>query len=496
MFKASQVLGERYSTAPLSELWQAVTDNYSVDENAYLEELLQLHTDDEQRMQDLNKKTEALITRVREKAKGGDGVDAFLQQYSLGTQEGIVLMCLAEALLRIPDSATADALIRDRLGLGEWQDFKRKSESLLVNTGTFGLNFANRVINPGGRVDEQPISHFRRIIRRLGLPVVRKATYQAMRLMGAQFVLGRTIEEALKNSREKRDEGYTHSYDMLGEAALTSADAERYRQAYVDSINRVAAENFNNPDVARPTISIKLSALHPRYEVDNRKRVLTELADTLTELIALAKKADVGVTIDAEEMDRLELSLELFEKVYRSGVCKDWPRFGLVVQAYSKRALPTLCWVNALARECGDEIPIRLVKGAYWDTEIKHSQQMGLSGYPVYTRKASTDVSFMACARYLLSDHTDGHIFPQFATHNAHTICAVQQMGNGRRYEFQRLHGMGKDLYDQVQKEAKRRSVRIYAPVGAHQDLLPHLVRRLLEDGANSSIVHKLLDPN
>ncbi|MCO4321905.1 bifunctional proline dehydrogenase/L-glutamate gamma-semialdehyde dehydrogenase PutA [Aliidiomarina quisquiliarum] len=495
MFKASQVLGERYSSAKLSELWQAITDNYSVDENTYLEELLQLHTDDEQRMQELNSKTEALITKVRDKTKGGDGVDAFLQQYSLGTQEGIVLMCLAEALLRIPDSSTADALIRDRLGLGEWQDFKGKSESLLVNTGTFGLNFANRIINPAGRIDKEPITYFRRLLRRLGLPVVRKATYQAMRLMGAQFVLGRTIEEALKNSRDKRDQGYTHSYDMLGEAALTAEDAERYRLAYVDSINRVAAENFNNPKVARPTISIKLSALHPRYEVANRDRVLTELAGTLTELITLAKNADVGVTIDAEEMDRLELSLELFEKVYRSGVCKDWPRFGLVIQAYSKRALPALCWINALAKECGDEIPVRLVKGAYWDTEIKHSQQMGLTGYPVFTRKASTDVSFVACARYLLSDHTKGHIFPQFATHNAHTICAIQQMGNGRKYEFQRLHGMGKDLYDQVIKEDQGRSVRIYAPVGAHKDLLPYLVRRLLENGANSSFVHKLLDP-
>lgn len=495
MFKASQVLGERYSSAKLGELWQAITDNYSVDENTYLEELLQLHTDDEQRMQELNSKTEALITKVRDKTKGGDGVDAFLQQYSLGTQEGIVLMCLAEALLRIPDSSTADALIRDRLGLGEWQDFKGKSESLLVNTGTFGLNFANRIINPAGRIDKEPITYFRRLLRRLGLPVVRKATYQAMRLMGAQFVLGRTIEEALKNSRDKRDQGYTHSYDMLGEAALTAEDAERYRLAYVDSINRVAAENFNNPKVARPTISIKLSALHPRYEVANRDRVLTELAGTLTELITLAKNADVGVTIDAEEMDRLELSLELFEKVYRSGVCKDWPRFGLVIQAYSKRALPALCWINALAKECGDEIPVRLVKGAYWDTEIKHSQQMGLTGYPVFTRKASTDVSFVACARYLLSDHTKGHIFPQFATHNAHTICAIQQMGNGRKYEFQRLHGMGKDLYDQVIKEDQGRSVRIYAPVGAHKDLLPYLVRRLLENGANSSFVHKLLDP-
>ncbi|WP_113908085.1 bifunctional proline dehydrogenase/L-glutamate gamma-semialdehyde dehydrogenase PutA [Aliidiomarina celeris] len=495
MFKASQVLTQRYEPAQLSELWQAISNNYIVDENAYLEELIKLVDSDPERMSVLNKNAEGLVSRVREQAKGGEAVDAFLQQYSLNTQEGIVLMCLAEALLRIPDGATADALIRDRLGLGAWRDYKRKSESLLVNTGTFALNFANNVINPAGRIELEPVSYFRRMVRRLGLPVVRQATYQAMKMMGKQFVLGRTIEEALKNSRDKRDQGYTHSYDMLGEAALTAHDADRFRQAYVNSINRVAAEKFNNPDVVRPTISIKLSALHPRYEVANRDRVLTELATTLTELITLAKNADVGVTIDAEEVDRLELSLELFEKVYRSGVCKGWPRFGLVVQAYSKRALPTLCWLTALAKECGDEIPVRLVKGAYWDTEIKLSQQLGLTGYPVFTRKASTDVSYMACARFLLSEHTEGLIYPQFATHNAHTICAIQQMGGSRRYEFQRLHGMGKELYDQVLREDKGRSVRIYAPVGAHKDLLPYLVRRLLENGANSSFVHKLLDP-
>ncbi|MCC5855994.1 MAG: bifunctional proline dehydrogenase/L-glutamate gamma-semialdehyde dehydrogenase PutA [Idiomarina sp.] len=496
MFKASQVLDQRHEPAQLTQLWQAITDNYSVDENAYLEELLKLVPQEDDGIQALNQSAEGLIERVREKAKGGDGVDAFLQQYSLDTKEGIVLMCLAEALLRIPDGATADALIRDKLGLGAWKDYKQKSESLLVNTGTFALNLANGVINPGGRTDLEPISYFRRMVRRLGLPVVRQATYKAMELMGTQFVLGRTIEEALKNSRDKRAQGYTHAYDMLGEAALTTEDADRFRQAYVDSINKVAAEKFNNPEVPRPTISIKLSALHPRYEVANRHRVLTQLATTLTELITLAKHADVGVTIDAEEMDRLELSLELFEKVYRSGVCKDWPRFGLVVQAYSKRALPVLCWLNALAKECGDEIPVRLVKGAYWDTEIKHAQQLGLDGYPVFTRKASTDVSYMACSRYLLSDDTAGHLFPQFATHNAHTICAIQQLAGSRRYEFQRLHGMGKELYDQVIREEPGRSVRIYAPVGAHKDLLPYLVRRLLENGANSSFVHKLLDPS
>src|SRR5690554_2813035 len=494
MFKASEVLAAQYTGADLGRLQQAITANYSVDEDAYLRELLPLVPQEKATLDSVTEAATQLVQQVRDRADNS-GIDAFLQEYSLDTKEGIILMCLAEALLRIPDKETADALIQDRLSGGDWQKHMGQSTSWLVNSGTWGLALTNSIINPHGQPMETPRGTFKRLVRRLSLPVVRKATYAAMRIMGAQFVLGRTIEEALKNSVANRDKGYTHSYDMLGEAALTMADARRYHADYMNSIAKIGATEFNNPKVSRPTISIKLSALHPRYEVANRDRVLTELADTLTELIALAKKADVGVTIDAEEMDRLELSLELFEKVYRSGVCKDWPRFGLVVQAYSKRALPTLCWVNALARECGDEIPIRLVKGAYWDTEIKHSQQMGLSGYPVYTRKASTDVSFVACARYMLSANTEGNIFPQFATHNAHTICAIQQMGDGRRYEFQRLHGMGKDLYDQVLKEDKGRSVRIYAPVGAHKDLLPYLVRRLLENGANSSFVHKLLDP-
>ncbi|WP_194757222.1 bifunctional proline dehydrogenase/L-glutamate gamma-semialdehyde dehydrogenase PutA [Aliidiomarina indica] len=495
MFKASQVLSQHNQPQQLKALRQAITDNYSVDENAYLEELIALVQDDDQTVQSLTQAAHDLVHDVREETQGGDGVDAFLQQYSLDTEEGIILMCLAEALLRIPDSFTADALIQDKLGKGAWNDYMKKSESILVNTGTWGLNLATKVVNPHGRKKDEPVNRFRRLIKRLGEPVVRTATYQAMKLMGKQFVLGRTIEEALKNSRKNREIGYTHSYDMLGEAALTSKDAARYKQAYVNSIQRVAAEEFNNPDVPRPTISIKLSALHPRYELANKERVLTELASTLTDLIKLAKDANVGVSIDAEEMDRLELSLDLFEKVYRSGVCKDWPYFGLVVQAYSKRALPVLMWINTLAQECGDEIPVRLVKGAYWDTEIKHCQQLGLPGYPVFTRKASTDVSYMACARYLLTDATRGNIYPQFATHNAQTIVTVQHLAGDRKYEFQRLHGMGKDLYDAFLAKNPGKTVRIYAPVGAHKELLPYLVRRLLENGANSSFVHKLLDP-
>ena len=496
MFKASKVLEARYQASQLDELWKAISDNYIVDEDSYLKELIELIPSDQETIDRQTDQARDLVTQVRKDAGRGESVDAFLQQYSLDTQEGIVLMCLAEALLRIPDGATADALIRDKLSGGAWKNYMKKSESLLVNSGTWALNLTNEVINPKGTDEDTPVSRFRRLVKRIGEPMVRRATYHAMELMGKQFVLGRTIEEALKNSRKNRELGYTHAYDMLGEAALTMKDAKRYHTAYVDSITKVAKEKFNNEEeVPRPTISIKLSALHPRYEAANHSRVMDELATDLLELIKLAQQANVGVTIDAEEMDRLELSLELFERVYRTGVCKDWPRFGLVVQAYSTRALPVLCWLNALSKEVGDEIPIRLVKGAYWDTEIKQSQQLGLAGYPVFTRKASTDISYLACARYMLSDDTNGHLYPQFATHNAQTIVAIQDMAGDRRYEFQRLHGMGKDLYNTVLKNDHERTVRIYAPVGAHKDLLPYLVRRLLENGANSSFVHKLLDP-
>ncbi|WP_258240684.1 bifunctional proline dehydrogenase/L-glutamate gamma-semialdehyde dehydrogenase PutA [Pseudidiomarina homiensis] len=495
MFKASEVLQAQYTGADLGTLQRAITDNYLVDEDAYLQELMQLVPNDDSTLDQVTERTAKLVNTVRDRADGG-GVDAFLQEYSLDTQEGIILMCLAEALLRIPDAYTADALIQDRLSGGDWQKHMGESASWLVNSGTWGLALTNSVINPTGQPMATPRGVFRRLTRRLGMPIVRKATYAAMRIMGKQFVLGRTIQEALKNSRANRDKGYTHAYDMLGEAALTMADARRYHADYVNSINVVAQENFNNPKAPRPTISIKLSALHPRYESANHERVLTELAQSLTELVKLAKEADVGVTIDAEEADRHELSLELFEKVYRSGVCKGWPRFGLVVQAYSKRALPTLVWLTALAKECGDEIPVRLVKGAYWDTEIKLCQVNGLTGYPVFTRKANTDVSYLACARYLLCEQTDGAIYPQFATHNAQTVIAIRQMNEAtqRRIEFQRLHGMGDDLYDTLLQEDENTTVRIYAPVGAHKDLLPYLVRRLLENGANTSFVHKLVD--
>ncbi|GAA3546448.1 bifunctional proline dehydrogenase/L-glutamate gamma-semialdehyde dehydrogenase PutA [Zobellella aerophila] len=495
MFTAATVFAPGYAPKDLQALRRDITHNYIVDENAYLASLLEQVPATGQDLAQLNAKARRLVAKVREESGGGDGIDAFLQQYSLDTQEGIILMCLAEALLRIPDSHTADELIKDKLSGADWAKHFRQSDSTLVNASTWGLMLTGKIVRMDKKLDGNPANVLNRMINRLGEPMVRSAMYAAMKIMGKQFVLGRDIKEALKASRKSRELGYTHSYDMLGEAAMTAKDAEKYRGDYANAIDTVGAEQLNNPKVPRPSISIKLSALHPRYEEANRERVLNELHGTVLGLLEQARKLDVFITIDAEEMDRLELSLDLFESLYRSDVNNGWGGLGLVIQAYSKRALPVLCWLTALSRSQGDEIPVRLVKGAYWDSEIKHCQQGGIDGYPVYTRKAGTDVSYLACARYLLSDATKGAIYPQFATHNAHTVVSVMAMAGERNFEFQRLHGMGEELYNAVLNENPGLVCRIYAPVGAHKDLLPYLVRRLLENGANTSFVHKLVDP-
>ncbi|MCY7294278.1 bifunctional proline dehydrogenase/L-glutamate gamma-semialdehyde dehydrogenase PutA [Alteromonas sp. a30] len=494
MFRASELKSNAYTLPSLSELRQIITNNYIVDENEYLNELLTLVDEDETELLKLRQDAINLINRVREETNGGDSIDKFLQEYSLDTQEGIVLMCLAEALLRIPDAATADALIKDKLSSANWKAHLKRSGSMLVNASTWGLLLTGKILQTNTPKDQ--LNALDKLVNRLGEPVVRKAMYAAMQIMGKQFVLGRSIEEALKHSRSQRTKGYTHSYDMLGEAALTNHDAQRYFDAYASAIKSIGAESIAETHPALPTISIKLSALHPRYEVANEDRVLTELYQRVVALVELARDLNVAISVDAEEMNRLELSLSLFEKVYQSPQSKGWGGLGLVVQAYSKRALPVLMWINQLANAQGDAIPVRLVKGAYWDSEIKWSQEMGIASYPVYTRKASTDVSYLACAHFLLSDHTKGNIFPQFATHNAHTLLCIKRIAGDREMEFQRLHGMGEELYDTVLSNSPNMNVRIYAPVGAHKDLLPYLVRRLLENGANSSFVHKLVDPN
>ncbi|MFV7771395.1 bifunctional proline dehydrogenase/L-glutamate gamma-semialdehyde dehydrogenase PutA [Shewanella marisflavi] len=497
MFKASEVLTGRYDSATLDELFQAITNNYIVDEEQYLSELIKLVPSSDDEIQRITKRAHDLVHKVRQYDKKGlmVGIDAFLQQYSLETQEGIILMCLAEALLRIPDAATADALIEDKLSGAKWDEHLSKSDSTLVNASTWGLMLTGKIITLDKSIDGKPSSLLNRLVNRLGEPVIRQAMLAAMKIMGKQFVLGRTVQEALKNSTDKRKLGYTHSYDMLGEAALTMKDAQKYFEDYSSAIAALGAQQYDESEAPRPTISIKLSALHPRYEVANEDRTMTELYDTLVKLVSQARSLNVGVSIDAEEVDRLELSLKLFQKLYNSDTAKGWGLLGIVVQAYSKRALPVLCWLTRLAKDQGDEIPVRLVKGAYWDSELKWAQVAGEGGYPLFTRKAGTDVSYLACARYLLSDATRGAIYPQFASHNAQTVAAITDMAGDRLYEFQRLHGMGEELYDTLLAESGVSTVRIYAPVGAHKDLLPYLVRRLLENGANTSFVHKLVDP-
>ncbi|MEQ5820871.1 bifunctional proline dehydrogenase/L-glutamate gamma-semialdehyde dehydrogenase PutA [Halomonas sp. SCS19] len=499
MLNANNMLDNSTWQQDLDTLFARISDHYVVEEDAFVSELIKLIDGKDEHIERVADKTASLVREVREMDTAVDTIDELLQQYSLDTHEGLMLMCLAEAMLRIPDKATADALIEDRLGPADWKAHLGKSESWMVNASTWGLLMTGRVVSLDKPKDGKPSGFINKMVNRMGEPVIRRAMVEAMKVMGKQFVLGRDIDEALKRSKPLFDKGYTYSYDMLGEAARTRRDADRYFDDYATAIRQVGKTSRNLGDrTPAPSISIKLSALHPRYEFGRREQVLEELVGSVKELAKLARDNDVAVTIDAEEVDRLELSLEVFRAVYESDICRGWGHFGLVVQAYSKRALPVLHYLNRLADFQGDEIPLRLVKGAYWDTEIKESQQLGVDGYPVFTRKASTDVAYLACARFLLSDATKGRIFPQFATHNAHTITTILEQANhtSRAFEFQRLHGMGEALYDAALKRAPEGTYcRIYAPVGAHKDLLPYLVRRLLENGANSSFVHQLVDP-
>ncbi|MCX2523565.1 bifunctional proline dehydrogenase/L-glutamate gamma-semialdehyde dehydrogenase PutA [Larsenimonas rhizosphaerae] len=499
MLSTDQMLDAATWQHPLNHLFKQISDHYIVDEDAYVEALIKLIYTDDRDLKRVGDQAATLVREVRAMDTSVDSIDELLQQYSLDTQEGVLLMCLAEALLRVPDPATADALIDDKLGVADWKSHLGKSESWFVNASTWGLLTTGNVLKMDKPKDGRPATFINRMVNRMGEPVIRQAMMQAMKVMGRQFVLGRDVNEALKRSKPLFNKGYTYSYDMLGEAALTRKDAKRYFDDYARAIEAVGGAVKKLGDTTpSPSVSIKLSALHPRYEFARRTQVLEELSATVRELVEMARERDVALTIDAEEVDRLELSLEVFRAVYSHAVCKGWGKFGLVVQAYSSRALPVLQWMNRLADEQGDEIPIRLVKGAYWDTEIKESQQIGVQAYPVFTRKACSDISYLACAKFLLSENTDGRIFPQFATHNAHTISAVLDLAGKRNrpFEFQRLHGMGEALYDAALKRAPKGTYcRIYAPVGAHKDLLPYLVRRLLENGANSSFVHQLVDP-
>ena len=441
----------------------------------------------------IGERARGIVAAVRRDRLGKGGIDAFLHEYALSSPEGVALLCLAEALLRIPDAETVDRLIRDKIGSADWESHLGRSESMFINASTWALMLTGRLLHTVSPAPDLR-TVLRRFVARSSEPVLRQAVTAAMHIIGRQFVMGRTIGEALERARGAEQQGYRHSYDMLGEAAHTAADAARYAAAYDDAIAAIGHSWGGRIIAEAPGISIKLSALHPRYEMAQRARVLSEVSLILLELSRHARGAGIGLTIDAEEADRLDLSLDLFEALALSPDLADWDGLGLAVQAYQKRALPVIEWLADLARRSGRRLMVRLVKGAYWDSEIKRTQELGLDGYPVYTRKVATDVSYLACARRLLAF---GPIFyPQFATHNAHTVAALLEFAGERRdYEFQRLHGIGEALYEQiVGAERLDRPCRVYAPVGSHEDLLPYLVRRLLENGANTSFVNRLVD--
>ncbi|WP_353199204.1 L-glutamate gamma-semialdehyde dehydrogenase [Sandarakinorhabdus sp.] len=423
-------------------------------------------------------------------AQGSGWVNRFLHQYRLNTAEGVALLSLAEAFLRVPDAATADLLIRDKLGTPDWSGHLGDSDSALVNSATWGLVITRAVVGEDGRA-----SVLRRLIARAGEPFVRQGVGAAMRLMGQVFVMGRSIEEALDRAADKDNRGFTASFDMLGEAARTAEDGTRYFASYLNAIQAVGRDaKTNDPITQRHSISVKLSALHPRYETAHAATCVPALIAMLQQLADAAASAGIGLTVDAEEQERLTMSLDIIAAVARQPR-PGWGGFGLAVQAYGKRARAVIAWAGALAEETGTQLTVRLVKGAYWDSEIKRTQENGLADYPLFTRKAATDVSYLACARDMLAD---ARLYPAFATHNALTVATILEWASqsGRRdFEFQRLHGMGEGLFERlVQSDGWR--CRTYAPVGGHRDLLAYLVRRLLENGANSSFVHQLADEN
>ncbi|GAA0255723.1 bifunctional proline dehydrogenase/L-glutamate gamma-semialdehyde dehydrogenase PutA [Rhodanobacter caeni] len=435
-----------------------------------------------------------LVTRVRARSNDQSAIESFMRQYDLSSEEGVLLMCVAEALLRIPDKGTADKLIRDKLGDADWKKHLGQSESLFVNASTWGLMLTGRLVNLSEDTRHDFAGSLRRLVGRAGEPAIRLAVRQAMRIMGHQFVMGRTIDEALDRCAKKENARYRYSYDMLGESAITAETAERYQEDYRRAITAIGARGPFANHTDAPSISVKLSALYPRYEVARRELARRALGEKLLELSQLAMKQGIALSVDAEEADRLELSLDIIGDVFAHPSLEGWNGLGIVVQAYAKRTPFVIDWLIETARAANRRWYVRLVKGAYWDAEIKRAQETGLAGYPVYTRKPNTDVSYLACARRLFDAGSD-LIYPQFATHNAHTIAAVHHIAQGRAFEYQRLHGMGTDLYAEViGPDNLNVPCRVYAPVGTHEDLLPYLVRRLLENGANTSFVNRVVD--
>jgi RHH-type proline utilization regulon transcriptional repressor/proline dehydrogenase/delta 1-pyrroline-5-carboxylate dehydrogenase len=493
----SPLLAPELPPAPQA-LRAAITAAWLKDEAEHVRELLEqarLPAADQAKVQAL---AADLVTRVRARAQDQGAIEAFMRQYDLGSEEGVLLMCVAEALLRIPDQETADKLIRDKLGDADWKKHMGESDSVLVNASTWGLMLTGKLVQINDLTRADVAGAFKRLIGRVGEPVIRLAVRQAMKIMGHQFVMGRSIGEALSRSKKGDNAHYRYSFDMLGEGALTMKDAHRYLDAYRQAIHAIGRSGRNGSykggDVfAAPSISIKLSALYPRYEHAKRARVMAELAPGVLELAQLARSYGIGYTVDAEEADRLELSLDIIAATFSDPSLDGWEGYGLAVQAYQKRTPYVIDFLADLARRVGRRIPVRLVKGAYWDAEIKRAQVEGHPGYPVFTRKQNTDVSYLACAKRMFA-HSDA-LYPMFATHNAQTIAAVRAIAGSKDYEHQKLHGMGDDLYAEV-IPAGRLGVpcRVYAPVGSHEDLLPYLVRRLLENGANSSFVNRITD--
>jgi RHH-type proline utilization regulon transcriptional repressor/proline dehydrogenase/delta 1-pyrroline-5-carboxylate dehydrogenase len=478
---------------------QAISEALLVEEGPLVESLIAQTRFSEDERSRIERLATNLVKAAREGRHEQGGIDSFLHEYGLSSEEGVLLLCLAEALLRIPDAATADRLIAGTIGSGDWARHLGHSDSLLVNASTWGLMLTGHIVDWSENKRSDAAGLVQRLIARSGEPVIRQALRQAMRILGRQFVLGQSIEEALANAEDERKLGYRFSFDMLGEAARTEEDAERYTRRYSEAIAAIAAwagepEWRTEEELQRrPGLSVKLSALHPRYQPSQEARLQEELVPRLFELAVAMREAWLPLCIDAEEADKLELSLALSEPLLTDPGLSGWNGLGLAVQAYSKRALPLIDWLADMAAATGRRIPVRLVKGAYWDSEIEWAQKQGLPGYPVFTRKVNTDVSYLAAARALLA--RPDCFYPQFATHNAHTIAAIATIAGNRPYEFQRLYGMGEALHREVVRpESLAKPCRIYAPVGGHRDLLAYLVRRLLENGANTSFVNRLAD--
>lgn len=480
-------------TAPIRIDWDAIDQHKFAEESTAAKTLAGKIGFDDADREATRKEAVDLVERARASTKTAGLMESFLQEFGLSNKEGLALMCLAEALLRVPDSDTIDDLIAERISSGEWGGHVGNSDHWLVNASTLGLMLTGSLMDVDREAKQNPGRYMKRLTQKMGEPVIRAATMQAMKIMGEQFVLGRTIEAAIK--RGHKTEGALHSFDMLGEGARTHADAARYHKRYLDAIATVGAHRGDGPIEAVDGISVKLSALHPRYQAVKEASVFEELYPLVLEQAQAAQAADIALCLDAEESDRLVISLKIFERLSREPSLQDWNGLGLAIQAYQKRCEAVIEHLIALGRETGRRFFVRLVKGAYWDTEIKFAQQFGWPDFPVWTTKPATDLNYLACAKKMLG--APDAIYSQFATHNAFTLCAVRRLAEKSGvhvYEFQRLHGMGAPLYKAADAAFGKRAVRIYAPVGEHEDLLPYLVRRLLENGANTSFVHSFLD--